>query len=402
MNPIRLLAAITVLTLVPVTLLVPGLSELVIEAHGGTRFHAHLFMTVNMVAGMVAVPIVMLRLRGRPHLSHWLVGLLVADALLFVAMGAADSLGTLFLFRTLDGAAHLPAVTLLMVAANRLGGERRGAALGLVAGAVMIGVAIGAPLGGVLVSAGSSAVYYVGAGILAAAALLALQPSRRVPEAPPRPSGSRYRWDHRAPHSWMPLVLGFQDRFTIGVFVSTFTLYLAEVVRSVPAERGILMSLFMVPFALLCYPVGRLADGSRWLAPLVAGNVGFGIVYASYGMLPHWLLAPAMVASGVLSAFMYAPNLVLVGDMARRGAGEGLFGGFQVAGSIGFLTGPLVGGLLVELSRSVTGEVQYAAIFAVIGLSVVVVGVVAFVALRPLARQFRESVTFAPSVSPPS
>lgn len=387
--PLLSLALAAVLTLVPVTLLVPGLSELVMVAHGGTRFHAHLFMTVNMVAGMLAVPVVMMRLRGKPHLARWLVALLLADAALFAAMGQARSLTWLFVFRTLDGAAHLPAVTLLMVAANRLGGERRGAALGLIAGGVMVGVAIGAPLGGVLVGRGPATVYYAGAAIILVAALVALAPARRAPLAPPREPGSRYRWDHRAPHSWMPLMLGFQDRFTIGVFVSTFTLYLAEIVRLSPAERGMLMSLFMLPFAALCYPVGRLSDRSRWLVPLAIGNLGFGAAYACYGLLPAWMLAPAMVASGVLSALMYAPNLVLVGEMARHGAGEGLFGGFQVAGSIGFLTGPLVGGLLVELSKRLTGEVAYAAIFAVVGASVMVVGAVAVLTLRPLAREWK-------------
>ncbi|HWO88525.1 MAG TPA: MFS transporter [Gemmatimonadales bacterium] len=387
--PLLSLALAAVLTLVPVTLLVPGLSELVIVAHGGTRFHAHLFMTVNMVAGMLAVPVVMMRLRGKGHLARWLVALLLADAALFAAMGQARSLTWLFVFRALDGAAHLPAVTLLMVAANRLGGERRGAALGLIAGSVMVGVAIGAPLGGVLVGRSPATVYYAGAAIVLVAALVALAPARRAPVAPPREPGSRYRWDHRAPHSWMPLMLGFQDRFTIGVFVSTFTLYLAEVVRLSPAERGMLMSLFMLPFAALCYPVGRLSDRSRWLLPLAIGNLGFGAAYACYGLLPAWMLAPAMVASGVLSALMYAPNLVLVGEMARHGAGEGLFGGFQVAGSIGFLTGPLVGGLLVELSKRLTGEVAYAAIFAVVGASVMVVGAVAVLTLRPLAREWK-------------
>ncbi len=393
MSPLFPLALAVVLTLVPVTLLVPGLSELVIVAHGGTRFHAHLFMAINMITGMAAVPVVMVRLRGKPHLARWLIGLLLADALLFAAMGQARSLTSLFVFRALEGAANLPAVTLMMVAANRLGGERRGAALGLIAGAVMIGVAVGAPLGGVLVSRSAGTVYDAGAVILLVAAATALVPARRAPHQPPREPGSRYRWDHRAPHSWMPLILGFQDRFAIGVFVSTFTLYLAEVVRLSPTQRGILMSLFMLPFALLCYPVGRISDRSRWLLPLAIGNIGFGAVYASYGMLPVGWLAPTMVASGVLSALMYAPNLVLVGEMARHGAGEGLFGGFQVAGSIGFLTGPLAGGMLVELSRWITGDVAYPAILAIVGVGVAIVGLVAAVVLRPLSREWREGAS---------
>ena len=152
------------------------------------------------------------------------------------------------------------------------------------------------------------------------------------------------------------------------------------------------MSLFMVPFAGLCWPAGRLADRVGWFAPLVAGTIGFGLVYAGYGALSPAALPVLMVLSGVLSALMYAPNVVLVGEMVRRGAGEGLFGAFQVAGSCGFLAGPVVGGLLVELSQDQSGAVAYAPIFAAVGALVVTLGVMAALVLRPLARAWRYGV----------
>ena len=86
--------------------------------------------------------------------------------------------------------------------------------------------------------------------------------------------------------------------------------------------------------------------------------------------MPAALLPVTMVASGVCSALMYAPNLVLVAEMARRGAGEGLFGAFQIAGSLGFLTGPIVGGILVEVTRRIGGEVAYREIFVGVGAAV--------------------------------
>lgn len=405
MKPLVILALGTVLAMIPVTLLVPGLAELVMHAHGGTRAHAHAFMAVNMFAGILAVPLVMVRLRRRPGLGRWMVGLLLLDAVLFLAMGQARTLEGLLLVRTLEGAAHLPAVTLLMVAAGRLGAERRGAALGLVAGAIMIGVAIGAPLGGILVGLGPGVVYTTGAAILAVAALVVAVAAARVPAAVPHTSTvSRYHWDHRAAHAWMPLVLGFLDRFTIGVFTSTFTLYLAEVLHVTPRERGMLISLFMIPFALLCYPAGRLADRHGWLVPLLLGNFGFGVTYAFYGFTPAALLPLAMLVSGVMSALMYAPNLVLVGEMARRGAGEGMYGAFQVAGSLGFLAGPIAGGVAVEVSRRVSGGVQYAAIFAAVGLLVVAAGAASAVSLSALARRWageRAVVAPAAPAAPP-
>ena len=137
---------------------------------------------------------------------------------------------------------------------------------------------------------------------------------------------------------------------------------------------------------------GGRADRVGWFAPLVAGTIGFGLVYAGYGALSPAALPVLMVLSGVLSALMYAPNVVLVGEMVRRGAGEGLFGAFQVAGSCGFLAGPVVGGLLVELSQDQSGAVAYAPIFAAVGALVVTLGVMAALVLRPLARAWRYGV----------
>src|SRR5690606_26382545 len=155
--------------------------------------------------------------------------------------------------------------------------------------------------------------------------------------------------------SWMPLAYGFADRFLIGVFVSTFTLFLTEVHGVSAASRGMLMSLFLLPFAALCWPAGKLTDRVGWFKPIITANILFGLVYASYGVLPFGFRPAAMVVSGVLSALMFAPSLVLVSEFARHGAGEGLFGGFQVAGSCFLLAGPLAGGSLGELRPTSTG-----------------------------------------------
>jgi 1-acyl-sn-glycerol-3-phosphate acyltransferase len=378
------IALATFLTLVPITLLVPGLTELVVDAHGGTRFQAHLFVSLNQFAGILAVPLTMSLHRRWPQTRRWVVGLLLLDAIAFLGMGAAASLGQLFAWRALDGIAHLPAVTFLMIAANRSGGERRGASLGIVASALMIGVAVGAPLGGLLVDQNRDMVYSVGAALLVLAAVAgAFVPATTTPSRDPN---ARYRWDRRRLVSWMPLAYGFADRFLIGIFVSTFTLFLSEVHGVGAATRGMLMSLFLLPFAVLCWPAGKLADRVGWFGPLVVANVGFGLVYATYGVLPFALLPLAMIASGVLSAGMFAPSLALVSDFAKRGAGEGLFGIFQVAGSVGFLMGPVVGGVLVETLRSDEGAPAWAAIFAGVGLLLSLGGLVSYRVLGPVAR----------------
>lgn len=389
-KPLRAIALATFLTLVPITLLVPGLNELVVDAHGGTRLQAHLFVSLNQFAGILAVPFAMVMQRRFPMTRAWVPMLLLVNAVAFIGMREADSLGALFAWRAVDGLMHLPAVTFLMIAANRAGGRRRGASLGVVASALMVGVGVGAPLGGVLIDRDPMLVYSVGAGLLlvAAAASFAIP----VTSAPEPVHASRYEWDRRQVASWMPLAYGFADRFLIGVFVSTFTLFLTEVHGVTAASRGMLMSLFLLPFAALCWPAGKLTDRVGWFRPIIGANILFGVVYASYGVLPLAALPVAMILSGVLSALMFAPSLVLVSEFARHGAGEGLFGVFQVAGSFGFLAGPIAGGLLVETLRT-DGEPHWALIFAVVGALLVALGLVSWKVLGALAERWGRSTS---------
>jgi MFS family permease len=356
-------------------------------AHGGSAGDAHLFMTVNMLAGIVAVPVVMRIQRRTGAVRAWLAALLLADAVVFVAMGAATSLPALLALRALDGALHLPAITLLMVAANRLAGPRRGASLGLLGTSLMLGVALGSPLGGRLVDRDPALVYSVGAALLVASAAVSLL--LRVPAATAAAaagSARRYEWNVRMRLAWVPLAYAFMDRFAIGVFVSTFTLFLGEVHGATGAQRGLLMSLFLLPFAALCWPAGRLADRAGWYRPLVLSNLAFGVVFALYGQVSFGTLPVLMVASGVLSALMFAPNLLLTSEVAHR-AGEGIFGAFQIAGSVGFLLGPAVGGALVSVLRDDAGAVRYADIFLLIGGIEILLAGASAIALARLVRR---------------
>jgi MFS family permease len=388
MKPRSSIAAAMFLTLVPVTLIVPGLHELVEVAHGGSSGDAHAFMTLNMLAGVISVPVTLRLVRRWPDIRLWLCAALLCDAIAFLGMGSADGLPALYAFRIMDGWFHLPAVTLLMVASNRLSGDRRGGSLGALAGALMIGVAVGSPLGGLLVQRGDWWVYGSGAALLVVAALLSLTIGE-IPRPNEQRASSRYAWNRSVPYTWVPLGYGFMDRFSIGIFVSTFTLFMSEVHALTAPERGLLIALFMLPFAMLCYPAGRYADRRGWFAPMLIGNVCFGLVFASYGIVPKLLLPGAMLLSGVFSAFMFAPNLLLISDLVRRGYGEGLFGAFQVAGSFGFLTGPLVGGILVAATRDDTGRPAYEWIFAGAGALELILAAVSFTLLRSIAREIR-------------
>ena len=95
-----------------------------------------------------------------------------------------------------------------------------------------------------------------------------------------------------------------------------------------------------------------------------------------------------MVLSGIASAFIFAPSLLLVSDLVRRGNGEGLFGIFQIAGSLGFLAGPIAGGVLVALTGS-DGRPAYESIFAMVGVAELALALGSVALLRGLCAEPR-------------
>jgi hypothetical protein len=70
-----------------------------------------------------------------------------------------------------------------------------------------------------------------------------------------------------------------------------------------------------------------------------------------------------------------------------------------VAGSLGYLTGPIVGGVLVEVTRGPDGP-AYREIFAGDGVLAAVLAVTCWSACRRLAREVREDRVHA-AASPP-
>ena len=60
------------------------------------------------------------------------------------------------------------------------------------------------------------------------------------------------------PRLILPMLFHFVDRFTVGFFTTTFSLYVSRIHGFEPAETGLAIAAFMLPFALLSYPFGRL------------------------------------------------------------------------------------------------------------------------------------------------
>lgn len=390
------LGVVLFLSMLPVTMIVPVLRELVSDRFNTGPFWAHFFMSINMIGAILTAPIsAALAERIGRRRGILLISLLL-DATVLALMPAVASFRLFMILRFMEGAFHVLAISTIMAAAGDWAPPgRRGRQMGMIGAALIFGTACGAPLGGRIGQFAPTLVFSLGAifAIVAAGITLLL-----VRDAPNRAPSSRLKETlsllRKNRKLLVPYSFAFVDRFCVGVIVSSFVLFLADGHGYSPAERGMLLALFLFPFAFLCYPAGRLADRFGRARLMIFGNTAFGLAFAAYGIVPASWLPLLMLASGVFSAMLFSPNLALCADLAPPDGRVAVYAGFNMAGSLGFLCGPLAGGLAYALlSPHLAVNSIYAVTFAFAGAIVLVCALVFAPLLLRLNRTSRGNVS---------
>jgi MFS family permease len=334
------------LTMLPVTMIVPVLKELVSVRYGVDTFWAHVFMSASLAGAIIFAPLAGIIIDRTASRRKVIFFALLGDGICFLAMAVAPSFSILMLARFSEGAMHITALSAWLAAGADLSpGGRSGRIMGALGGMLMLGISIGVPLGGVIAKTDSLRVLWAAAFISAVTAVFALSlVNRQHQNGAPAGLQEFVRVLRQNPWLALPYVYTFIDRLCIGVVVSTFTLYMTDVLRLNPAQRGMELAFFLLPFALLSYFVGRLSDRIGRAGLMAAGSLLFGFVFMSYGYLSGAGLSAAMILSGILSAVMFAPNLAMCKDLSAEENRGTAFAGYNVAGSLGFVIGPLLGG----------------------------------------------------------
>jgi len=312
------LGVLAVAIMAPVTMPVPVLRELVHDRFAVSELLTSLFMSINMVGALVAAPIAGAVADRVGRRRAILVGALLADALCFFALTADLPFGLFLGVRFVEGCAHISALSMLLTAAaTALPSERRGRAMGLVGGSMMLGVAVGAPLGGVLGRGGPLVPLEVGGGVLLVGAVFAAFAVRDRGAGEGRPGLAEIRAALGAhPAIWVPLAFSFVDRFTVGFFTTTFSLYARRIHELPPARIGLAIAVFMLPFALLSYPVGRLAERGHMVALLCGGSLVYAAATAGVGFAGPPELYGLMFGIGVTAAVIFVPSMLLTTQLA--------------------------------------------------------------------------------------
>jgi MFS family permease len=341
-----LVGAGILLTMLPVTMIVPVLKELVSIRYGVDTFWAHVFMSASLAGAIIFAPLAGIIIDRTASRRKVIFFALLGDAVCFLAMAVAPSFLTLILARFIEGAMHITALSAWLAAGADISpGGRAGRVMGALGGMLMLGISIGVPLGGVIAKSDSLRVLWAAAIVSAVTAVFALALVNRQHQNG-APAGLRefVRVLQKNPWLALPYTYTFIDRLCVGVVVSTFTLYMTDVLQLNPAQRGMELAFFLLPFALLSYFVGRLSDRIGRAGLMAAGSLLFGFVFMSYGYLSGTGLTVVMILSGILSAVMFAPNLAICKDLSAAENRGAVFAGYNVAGSLGFAIGPLLGG----------------------------------------------------------
>jgi MFS family permease len=327
------------------TLIVAGLKELVVDELRGTTRHASLFFSIEMAASIVFAPIWGLlsdRLGRRKPLVA--AGFLLT-APLYWAYALVDSVQLLLLLRFVQGAFSVMGwSTLMAMVLDQPDERRRGRSAGLMGAALILGVSLGAPIGGYITRhLGARAPLEVAALLFLLIGLgsLALQepPSVRHQAT----LGEILATLRARPRLLLPYALHFVDRYTVGFFVVLFPLYLGSLGVDDPAVRGRYLALFLLPFALLQYWTGRLCERIGPELPLFGGSFLYGVVLCVVGYADLQRLWYVMVALGVLASVMFPPAIALTGALSDARTRGSAMGGFNLFGSLGFAIGPVVG-----------------------------------------------------------
>jgi MFS family permease len=277
--------------------------------------------------------------------------------------------GVLFV-RFLGGAATIGAFSLAITTLMDLGGGN-GRNMGAAGIAIGLGTALGAPIGGQLYGIGPLVPLAGAALLMLVAAGLALATTDRVPDRNregPLAGIGRLR---SRPVFALPYALGFIDRLTAGFFALVGTVYFQTELGLDAAGTGVMLGAFFVPFALLQYPFGQLSDRIGRVGPVAVGSLVYGLAVLAVYLAPSVLLTGiAMVLVGVVGALMAPATMALVSDIAREDERGVAMGGFNVFGSLGFLTG-IVGGATLAATDG------FGAAFFAVGLAEVAIALVA-------------------------
>ncbi len=378
----RRLALVVWSVLVSQVVLYPGLADTVAALGGGDSILAGTWFLVAEFGAFVSFAAVWGAASdtlGRR--SPLVVVGALGGAASYIAVAVSPPLGLGFdaviALRVVGGAFTIGAYSLAITMLMDLGGGH-GRNMGAAGAAIGVGAALGAIGGGILAAAGPLLPLYAGAALLTGAGGLAATVTDRSPVAG-LGIGDLVAHVRGRPTLLVPYAFGFVDRLTAGFLALAGVAYFRDVFGLDARLAGLTLALFFVPFAALQYHAGAASDRLGRFRPVVVGSILYGVAIIAVGIAPMYALAAgSLVAVGLCGAVVSPSTMALVTDVSSSADRGVAMGGFNVFGSLGMLSGFLVGGL-------VTARFGYLAAFLTAGGLEIAIALLASRAVRRIA-----------------
>lgn len=257
--------------------------------------------------------------------------------------------------------------------------QMRGRASGMWATGFLLGNIIGPIVGGALAVISLRAPFLVYAAVLLVVVglswlLLRNRTQETAEEVDAAGPPARFVAAVRHPAYRAALAASFANGWAVfGVRIALVPLLVVEVLDEAPAWAGIALAAFAAGNATSLLVAGRIADRRGRRPPALVGlavsAVATGVL--GYITVPELFLAVSLVAglgSGLVNPPMNAAVADVIGEKARGGT---VLAGFQMAGDLGAIIGPVLAGGLAE-------SIGYGAAFAVCGV-VLLIGLVMWI-----------------------
>ena len=321
----------------------------VMDRWGVSPSAAHWFVAASLIGAFAAVPMLR-RLQSRFGPGPLVAGAALINGLALVALWSPVGFGTALGIRVIEGVGDLLSLAVLLGLLEAGSQHRAGRRFGPAGLALMLGLAVGAVLGGVTAPSIGSGVFLIGAAmclLLAVAAIGWSGPLGRIAGRQARVAEAMTRAGRRSP-LWPALTFAFGDR-AIGAVVSvTATLYLVDELTRSSRYVGAAVGASLAILALGAWPAGLLADRIGVMPVRVVSVVGYAGAFAALAAAP-WLNMSAvllvLIVLGIAGAGLYPTTLILA---SRAGGGPVDMGGVHAFGALGYLIGIVGAGTMLS------------------------------------------------------
>ncbi|MCC5814987.1 MAG: MFS transporter [Leptospira sp.] len=344
-----LLMGLIFLSMLPVTMIVPVLKDIIKDNLLSGNMEVALFTSISMLGSFLFSPVAGIISDKLGNRNKVIAVACFLDAILFYMMTQVQNVDHLLVLRFLEGSVHIFVIGLLLSSVSDRENNpnskffQMGKLMGIAGMFLSLGAAIGMPLG-VLGKKDPHMPFYVGSVIFIVIGIVSIFLLKDSIHSNKKDfSFSELLVSLKLnPYLVVPFAFHFIDRFTVGFLVSSFNIHMRETLDFSAGLAGGFLGLVLLPMSLLSYPSAIAAK--KWgILPLVlTGSSIYGIFLAGIGWTNQfWVLFSFLIISGIGAGVMYVPSMILASRMSPKGYNGTVMSAFTGFGSLGFMTGPI-------------------------------------------------------------